>query len=80
MFWQDGVWLSQGTGEESSVLKTVCVQEERFTLKRISSWLLAGPGVAILGAKLIWAESGGISLQLMKATPNLLPSEPGVLF
>lgn len=76
MFWQDGVWLSQGTGEESSVFKTVCVQEERFTLKRISS----GPGVAILGAKLIWAESGGISLKLMEATPNLLPSEPGVLF
>lgn len=41
---------------------------------------MAGPGVAIPGAKLIWAESGRISPKPMEAMPNLLPSEPGVLF
>lgn len=72
--------FSREQGRRAQSSRSVCGQEERFTLKRISSWLPAGPGLVFLGAKLIWAESGGISLKPMEAISNLLPSEPRVLF
>lgn len=43
-------FLGNGESVQSSI--SVCGQEEGFSLKGTSSWLLAGPGIAFLGSNL----------------------------